>query len=441
MAGMVDDSTLSGLGVRRTARRRADAKARRIAVPAALCALLLVLLPSDGHLGPARVDLVVKQTIDGQGLRLGAWEIQAVHQKLGDAIRQPGDELSAQARHDLVIDYFATIDRMSQLRANIEQLFAQELKEGALASASSLQAELDALRTRQEERRPTVERVLEQQVGAALSLSSLTTAGLVWPPIRFQFTESPYYLIISPRMRIAVEKGVYLDPEMVVEEMNRIEERLQEVLDVSALVEGTGGFSSYPTMVVEYASLDWVLDTIAHEWVHTYLVFHPLGWSYFDSGQMRTINETVASIVGEEIGHQVVRLFYPERVGPVDWPRPLSMGAAWIGSAEAKPDFSYGEFMRRTRLEVDRLLADGQVEEAEAYMENRRLELVARGYSVRKLNQAYFAFHGSYAVGPAATDPIGARLRLLRRQSASLADFVHSVATFNDPADLDAALQ
>ena len=60
---------------------------------------------------------------------------------------------------------------------------------------------------------------------------------------------------------------------------------------------------------------------------------------------------------------------------------------------------------------------------------------------IRKLNQAYFAFHGSYATGPAATDPIGGKLHLLRQRAGSLAAFVRTVARFDDAADLDAALQ
>ena len=96
-------------------------------------------------------------------------------------------------------------------------------------------------------------------------------------------------------------------------------------------MEGTGGFSSYPTMVVEYPALEWVLDTVAHEWTHTYLCFRPLGWHYDDSGGMRTINETVASIVGDEISRRVVERFYPEQVPPQGWPRPLSMRSDWLG--------------------------------------------------------------------------------------------------------------
>jgi len=44
-------------------------------------------------------------------------------------------------------------------------------------------------------------------------------------------------------------------------------------------------------------------------------------------------------------------------------------------------------------------------------------------------------------VGAAATDPIGGKLRLLRQQSASLVEFLRTVAQFSEPSDLDAALR
>ncbi len=193
-------------------------------------------------------------------------------------------------------------------------------------------------------------------------------------------------------------------------------------------------------MVVAYANLEWVIDTVAHEWTHTYLMFRPLGWNYYDSRAMRTLNETVASIIGGEIAQRVMERYYPDRLDPADWPRPLSMRRNWLHHETAEPDFQFGEFMRKTRLEVDRLLDAGQVEQAEAYMDAQREVLVERGYTIRKLNQAYFAFHGSYAVGPSSTDPIGAKLRALLQRTATLADFLQTVARFDEPADLDAAL-
>jgi hypothetical protein len=85
--------------------------------------------------------------------------------------------------------------------------------------------------------------------------------------------------------------------------------------------------------------------------------------------------------------------------------------------------------MRATRVETERLLADGQVDQAEAYMRQRRDEVQQHGYAIRKINQAYFALYGSYGDGFAASpaNPIPVLLRRLRGQSASLGDFVARV--------------
>ena len=91
--------------------------------------------------------------------------------------------------------------------------------------------------------------------------------------------------------------------------------------------------------------------------------------------------------------------------------------------------------MRLTRLEADRLLASGDIEAAERYMEDRRLLLAGQGYAIRKLNQAYFAFHGSYADSPASVDPLGGQMRDLRRRSPSLAAFVKTVARISSYQD------
>lgn len=423
----------------RTAGRRAWVNIRRRASLALVCFLLIVLLPSEGYLGPARSNLVIGRTIGPHGFRLAAWEVQALGGKIGDLLTRPGHDLTAAQQHDLVIAYFDTIGRIGRLNRQIERIYADPQERDPRAAAASIQVELDELRALQQQRRPAVERILEQQTAEVLAAAGLTVGGVVWPPVRFRFSESPAYLIVSPRDRILVQKGVFVDPELSVAQMEQIEEEVQSQLDVSALIEGTGGFSAYPTMIIEYPDLGWTLNTIAHEWAHTYLVFYPLGWHYLDSGETRTLNETVASIVGDEIGRQVLARFYPEEVPPADWPRPLAMRADWWERPARRP-FDFAAFMRQTRLRVDTLLAAGRVTEAEAYMEARRQEAVAHGYALRKLNQAYFAFHGSYAVGPAATDPIGGKLRALRQKSGSLAAFVHTVARITSVAELDAAL-
>jgi hypothetical protein len=95
--------------------------------------------------------------------------------------------------------------------------------------------------------------------------------------------------------------------------------------------------------------------------------------------------------------------------------------------------------MHQTRLRVDELLAQGRIEEAEAYMEERRVFFWEHGYQIRKLNQAYFAFYGAYAdepVGAAGEDPIGAAVRQLRAQSPSLAAFLQRISWMWSPEQL-----
>ena len=73
-------------------------------------------------------------------------------------------------------------------------------------------------------------------------------------------------------------------------------------------------------------------------------------------------------------------------------------------------------------------------------MEARRKTFAEHGYYLRVLNQAYFAFHGSYATGAAASDPIGPKLEQLRALSPSLQAFLQTTAKLTSVQALDAAL-
>ena len=92
--------------------------------------------------------------------------------------------------------------------------------------------------------------------------------------------------------------------------------------------------------------------------------------------------------------------------------------------------------MHTTRVKTDELLAAGKIEEAEAYMEARREIFWQNGYTIRKLNQAYFAFHGAYADIPAFENPIGNAIQSLRDSSPSLEAFLKTVSSYTGPQDL-----
>jgi hypothetical protein len=63
---------------------------------------------------------------------------------------------------------------------------------------------------------------------------------------------------------------------------------------------------------------------------------------------------------------------------------------------------------------------------------------------IRKLNQAYFAFHGAYADvpgGAAGEDPVGPAVRALRERSASLEEFVNTIAWMTSFEELQEAIK
>jgi hypothetical protein len=95
--------------------------------------------------------------------------------------------------------------------------------------------------------------------------------------------------------------------------------------------------------------------------------------------------------------------------------------------------------MATTRILADKLLAQGHIEAAETYMEERRKLFVANGYHIRKLNQAYFAFYGAYADQPGGAtgmDPIGPLLRDIRQHSDTIYQFLNHVSPISSFADL-----
>ena len=102
----------------------------------------------------------------------------------------------------------------------------------------------------------------------------------------------------------------------------------------------------------------------------------------------RVINETTAVIVENEIGQRVLQRYYPELAQP-----PCAARANLTsGKKPGLPSFDFNKEMRQTRLHTDELLAAGKIEEAESYMEARRVIFVQHGYRIRKLNQALLRF-------------------------------------------------
>jgi hypothetical protein len=158
------------------------------------------------------------------------------------------------------------------------------------------------------------------------------------------------------------------------------------------------------------------------------------------------MNETTANICGEEVGHLVMEKNYPELLQSSSSRNLTSFNKATLPSNQLDDPlpFDFRAEMHETRVTVDKLLAEGKIDEAESYMEKRRQVFWDNGYLLRKLNQAYFAFHGAYADvpgGAAGEDPVGPAVRALRDQSDSLANFVNTIAWMTSFQQLQQAIQ
>ena len=391
-----------------------------------LVLLLLLFLPQASIIPPAKAfDYRVESFVSPYQFSFTSWEVKALWRKFFLSPREASSD-----ERELVRGYFSLLEEISSRQDLLTRLYAAERTRYSGLAIWFIERELEALRQRQASMSPQVEKVLEKQVTEILREEGFTTAGVVWPPVSMQFESPPLYLVIAPRNALVMLKGIYLRPKMTLREQEALEKEVDSLFNVSSLVVGVGGLSSYPAMVLDYPSLEFALKAMAHEWFHHYLFFRPLGWHYEDSPAMRTINETVASIAGDEIGMKVLRRYYPELAPP---PVEEEKGGEPVVS-------EFQLLMRETRLKVEELLKAGDIEGAERYMEERRKLLVSKGYYIRKLNQAYFAFFGSYAAEPGHPDPIGEKLRSLRKKSTSLREFIRLVENISLPEDLDRVL-
>ena len=268
----------------------------------------------------------------------------------------------------------------------------------------------------------SVEETIESEISAVLSQEGFSSRiGLIFPPVDTVFSSSPGVLILSPRDRIQRLDTVLMKPGLSGEVRNQIEERILISDNLAALVESTGGVAAYPSLVSESVNLHNALVTTAHEWLHHWFFFQPLGQHFWDNSQMTTLNETAATLGGQAIGDRAFTAMTGEQVVR-DTEPPESKDPAAFDAAAA---------MRETRLRTDELLGQGKIEEAEAYMEKRRQFMAANGLVIRKINQAFFAFHGSYATSAASISPIDEQLKELQSRSDSLEDFVKTVSNFD----------
>jgi hypothetical protein len=408
------------------------------AVTRALLAGLVLATATLGPVSPRRdVAVGLGATTRRAGFSIVGWEaaalIGAAGARVGGSPR--GLPVDQDGRIALVRAHFANTAEIRRLRERRDDLFRHPAAErGDLADVERRLAERERAF---DDDRAVVEEIVGDQVDATLRELGLRGAmfgrapGDGWPipflrvdpPVFFTFQRLPLNLLTAPRDRVAIVGSVLLSPDLDTAGIERMEARV-DALGVSSLVSGIGGFGSYPSMVPDTESLPRALEAVAHEWVHHYLAFRPLGRAFFSSYDMRTVNETVSDLVGGEVGRLTFERYYRESEPPP--------AASAPGRPTAEPRRDFGAEMRRIRAEVERLLAARDVAGAEAYMAAQPADLARQGWYVRKVNTAYLSFFGAYGGGG---NRFEARLRALRASTGSLAAFVARVERFASPQD------
>jgi hypothetical protein len=405
-------------------------KPRRAIGLALVTVLLAISALVAGATAAEDFDDRLEEITDGFRFDFVRWEINTLDDELRKLIRG-GPDIPDDAT-DAVIEYFANAAEIKRLEAEIAGITAGT-RQGDLASAGQ---KLEQLRQTNSASADLVERVIESQVREVLielgidsPLVKYTGQIIKFPPVNFTMDRLPHLLVISPRDRIESIRETALLPEMTTQQKELIEAEADK-LGVSSLVVGLGGIATYPNFVSNTGSLRFVLNTICEEWLHQYLTFTPLGFRYLldlagikRDYEIATMNETVAGIVSKEIGEIIYDRYYAVESNESE-------------GTPAAPSFDFNKEMREIRIAVDAYLLDGEIETAEEFMEEKRQYLADNGYIIRKLNQAYFAFHGAYADAPTSVSPIGSELRELRNRSTSLKDFLDITSAMTGRQDL-----
>ncbi len=382
-----------------------------------LAALLFIRIDTF-HITPARA------VASSYLFSLEEWEVINFPRKwlnmLWDIL--PGGGSSREERLAQLDEYLLVARRAEKEETRLEGPYAS----GSLTLGSGAAKEkgppsrdyLNELVAEKDKLRAGAEETVEAELSAVLIDEGFGSRfNLIFPPVDIRFDQPPTMLIVSPRDRIELVDAVMLHPDIPGFERDLIETKMLEDHNLSALVDNLAGLSTFPSLVSDLQQLRSVLQTSAHEWLHSFFFLRPFGQNFRASEEMFTLNETVSDLAGRELGDTT----FAQMGGD------LSIASSRYLSRE-KSDPTLAREMRETRLRAEELLAEGKVEEAEQYMKERLWRLRLGGYRIRKLNQAYFAFRGRYAEGPASVSPIGQQVIEFRSLFPDVASFVKTVS-------------
>jgi len=399
--------------------------------------ILSTMLLTGSSIPPSDTNEQVRSFTRDIEFDYAAWIINALRVKVSQNAFSAQKFLDDSVQSDLVRAYLKQVENVMIINSQIELIFSDPNVTDPYKESLSIRKNLKTEQEKLERLAPLAESILQDQLSDILIDLGFGIGGQIIPSPLYQVTDLPLALIVSPRNRIERIADISLEAGMNIDSKEALESEILSELNFASLVVPVGGIGAYPTMVMQTTNLVWLSETIAHEWTHNYLTLRPLGINYNTSPELRTINETTASIAGKELGLALIAKYYPEFLPTNDIVTTPLIDKKYSSDP---PPFDFRTEMRETRVTVDNLLDQGKIEEAEAYMENRRTIFWNNGYLIRKINQAYFAFYGAYndepGGGASGSDPIGPAVTALRDASPDLFTFLKTISRVNSPEEL-----
>ena len=159
------------------------------------------------------------------------------------------------------------------------------------------------IKERRKSLQASVEETIERAIENTLKEEGLSLLIGVFPPVDTVFTRSPHVLILSPRNRIERQQDILLNPGLSGLKKEEIEDQIFfHKQDLSVYIEDTGGIAVYPSVVSDIFGLQNAIGISSHEWIHHWLLFKPLGQSFWNNTEMASLNETVATLAGKGLG-------------------------------------------------------------------------------------------------------------------------------------------
>ena len=387
-------------------------KIRLLAIPL----LILIMMSSSDNARQSNIDLAVGK----HSFSITYWEITNISKKWLHLAWElfPGNKPTDEERIEIVNEYLE-VTRMLLKETDLQENESKSINYREKSQyTSQRESEIRKLEKTKNVLQARAEEAIEAVMSDVLRKQGLGfRANILFPPTDFRLETPPLILITSPRNKITLKDSKLVKNGIKPNIKEQIERIVEEDNITSALVDDLAGLGTYPAFVSDKYDLRQIVRTAAHEWLHNYWIFHSFGRNMWDSPEMYTLNETAADIAGNELGDLAFI-----RLGGT-----IQNNSSKYGSVEVShPHLT--RILRDTRQAVESLLLQGEIEEAEKLMRESQWTLKLGGYSIRKINQAYFAFRGNYADSPASTSHIGAELKEYRSLFHTTGEFVKSLS-------------